>query len=256
MTDKKELTTNLISSFLILLSCCLLVALLINLRFQQDCATVIVGMLGVCAALYAPIAAFFFYDSWKEQKNYELKKELLVKLSELLSIQYLKIMKHARRADRLKEIENSEICIPNFNEAKSCYDTDLLNEMFSILKIYEAFTDNKSLMQYKENFDNHAFELETFLKNIEFHYSKYYQILEINIESNNTLTKTYRPERKEKVKFNIMNIKNSMEKEVEFENTDDEGKTHRYFKNYDQAHDDFESSYNDFTKEIAKELKL
>lgn len=77
---KKELKTNLISSFLILLSCCLTVALLINLRFHQDCATVIVGMLGVCATLYAPVAAFFFYDSWKIQAHYHLKQNLLLEL--------------------------------------------------------------------------------------------------------------------------------------------------------------------------------
>jgi len=73
---KKKLLINLVSSFLIILSICLVIALLINLRFHQDCATVIVGMLGVCATLYAPIAAFFFYDSWKEQHNKNVYSDL------------------------------------------------------------------------------------------------------------------------------------------------------------------------------------
>lgn len=66
---KKDLLIKLLSSLFILLSFCLAIALLINLKFRQDCATVIVGMLGVCATLYAPVAAFFLYDSWKDQHN-------------------------------------------------------------------------------------------------------------------------------------------------------------------------------------------
>lgn len=91
MSNKKELKTNLISSFLVLLSCCLGVALLINLWFQQDCATVIVGMLGVCAALYAPLAAYFFYGSWKDQHNTEIEQsyinEFLIRLRKIIYIQ-------------------------------------------------------------------------------------------------------------------------------------------------------------------------
>lgn len=207
------------------------------------------------ATIFAPIAAYFFYDNWKEQKNYELQKELMMKLSELVSTQFLKIMKHARRADRLKEVENSEIVIPNFSDAKYCYDTDLLNEMFAVLKIYEGFSNDESLKPYKDKFDNHAFELTTFLKKIEKKYSAYSSILEIVPESDMTQTKTYKIGQKQKVREKILNIKYIMESETEFENTDINGNINRYKITYDKAHDDFEQSYKDFIKTITNKMK-
>lgn len=76
----KRLLRNLISSFLILLSICLFISLLIILKFQEDCASVIVGMLGVCATLYAPISAFHFFGNWKNETVY---KDVLNAITEL-----------------------------------------------------------------------------------------------------------------------------------------------------------------------------
>ncbi|WP_180044486.1 MULTISPECIES: hypothetical protein [unclassified Acinetobacter] len=207
------------------------------------------------ATIFAPIAAYFFYDNWKEQKNYELKKELMIKLSELVSAQFLKIMKYARRADRLKEIENLEIIIPNFSDAKYCYDVDILNEIFAVLNIYEGISNDESLTAYKDKFDNHAFELTSFLKKIEKKYSEYTSILEIVPESTNSVTKTYNFGRQEKVINNILSIKSIMENEVDFENTDINGNINRYKTTYDKAYDNFETVYKDYIKAITNKMK-
>ncbi|TCB47339.1 hypothetical protein E0H80_16205 [Acinetobacter sp. ANC 4779] len=76
----KKLVRNLISSFLTLLSICLFIALLIILRFKQDSPLVIVGMLGVCATLYAPLSAFYFFGNWKNETVY---KDVLNAITEL-----------------------------------------------------------------------------------------------------------------------------------------------------------------------------
>lgn len=83
---QKKLLENLVSTFLILLSSCLFIALLIILKFQESCPEVIIGMLGVCATLYAPIAAFFFYDSWKEQTKYSKKLDFLLEIRQELRL--------------------------------------------------------------------------------------------------------------------------------------------------------------------------
>ncbi|NNH78311.1 hypothetical protein HLH17_11645 [Acinetobacter sp. ANC 5380] len=256
--DKKfSLIAKLIISYLLLLDFVILFYV-----FNTDPASdqtargaVFTNLLVWSATIFTPIAAYFFYDSWKDQKNYELQKELMMKLSELVSTQFLKIMKYARRADRLKEIENSEIIIPNFSEAKYCYDTDLLNEIFAVLKIYEGFSNDESLKPYKDKFDNHAFELTRFLKKIENKYSAYTSILEIVPESDMTQTKTYQPGRKQKVRGEIWSIRYIMESETEFENTDINGNINRYKITYDKAHDDFEQSYNDLIKAITNKMK-
>lgn len=222
---------------------------------QTARGAVFTNLLVWTATLYTPIAAYFFYDSWKEQKNYDLKKELMIKVSELVSAQFLKIMKYARIADRLKEIENSEIIIPNFSDVKYCYDVDILNEIFAILKIYEEFSDDESLKKYKDDFDNHAFELKTFLARIEKKYLAYTSILEIVPESDMTQIKNYKFGRKEKVRKEIWNIKDIMEIETEFENTDINGNVNKYKITYDQAHDRFEKSYKDFIKAITNKMK-
>lgn len=82
---EKKLLINLVSTFLILLSACLFIALLIILKFKESCPEVIVGMLGVCATLYAPVAAFFFYDSWKEQFYFMKREEAIEKYIEQVS---------------------------------------------------------------------------------------------------------------------------------------------------------------------------
>lgn len=148
---KKELQTNLISSFLILLSFCLVIALLINLKFQQDCATVIVGMLGVCATLYAPVAAFFLYDSWKEQKNFDTDLELLKECDE----------NHIRLKKELDIICNK------------------------IIKIYNEYENNKNYYiahsLYKKNLELESKYLDNFFIHISrylnFHEDKQFSLL-------------------------------------------------------------------------------
>ncbi|NUF13950.1 hypothetical protein HUN21_19190, partial [Acinetobacter oleivorans] len=89
----KELRNKLISVFLILLSICLCVALLIILKYGESCPEVIVGMLGVCATLYAPIAAFYLIDTWKEQVQHERALDLLIEVRSSFSMLHRAIMR-------------------------------------------------------------------------------------------------------------------------------------------------------------------
>lgn len=253
---KKDLLIKLLSSFFTLLSFCLAIALLINLKFRQDCATVIVGMLGVCATLYAPVAAYFFYDSWKDQKNYELKKELMIKLSELVSTQYIKIKKYAGMTDRLKKVKEYEIRLPSFYQSKHSYDSDLLNEIFSILEIYEGFSNDSSLKKYKNTFDTSAFALSVYLKNIEKKYEEYAKKLELDLDLSEISSRSYTEERRKKVERCIIYIELEMDKKLDFETIDDNGVViSRNPTTYDEAHDNFDNAYKVFLEKITKNMK-
>lgn len=152
---KKELQTNLISSFLILLSICLFIALLINLRFGEDCATVIVGMLGVCAALFAPTAAYYFYDAWKDQKQYELEKEIFEIMLDNLALSYYEMTQINTRIIRISKLlsDNLVVC-KNINEIVTTYNPSRFILIYAQLDKYGVIKNDLSLLILFREYEN------------------------------------------------------------------------------------------------------
>lgn len=258
INDKKvSLIAKLIISYLLLLDFVLLFYVFNTDPGSDQTAkgAVFTNLLVWSATLFTPIAAYFFYDSWKDQKNYELKKELMIKLSELVSTQYIKITKYARMTDRLKQVKEYEIRLPSFYKVKHSYDSDLLNEIFSILEIYEGFSNDSSLKKYKDNFDNSAFSLSIYLKNIEKKYEDYAKKLELNLDDSGVQSKSYTVESRQKVERCIIYIEIEMNKKLDFETTDINGVVSKNSITYDEAHDNFDKAYKDFLKQITKKMK-
>lgn len=245
--NKKKLKTNLISSFLILLSCCLAVALLINLRFHEDCATVIVSMLGVCAAFYAPVAAYFLYDSWKEQKRYEIIKELMIDIATILSDVYAKIEKSAILATSLKKIENDKVILNNLINSNNLRKADDLNKIYTLINLYENITNDKDLMKYKDNFDKTSFNLLFFLSKLDPLYVKYMDTLELQLEPIYIKTTDYKEGEKDKVEKLTFEIGCYLSNSLPVEKGNDDF-------TFDKNKENFNDAYKEFIKEISKRL--
>ncbi len=259
INDKKiSLIAKLIISYLVLLAFAFLFYVFNTDPSSDQTArgAVFTNLLVWSATIFTPIAAYFFYDSWKDQKNYELKKELMIKLSELVSTQYIKITKYARMADRLKHVKEYEIRLPSFYKSKHSYDSDLLNEIFSILEIYEGFSSDSSLKKYKNTFDTSAFALSVYLKNIEKKYEEYAKKLELDLDLSEISSRSYTEERRKKVEPCIIYIELEMDKKLDFETIDDNGVViSRNPTTYDEAHDNFDKAYKDFLKQITEKMK-
>lgn len=225
---------------------------------QSDQSTVLTNLLIWSATLYTPFLAYMAYTDWREQKNYELQKEIMLKISELVSEQFIKIAKHARKADNLKKVESEEVIISNFEEAQNCYNVNILNEIFVLLKLYENISDDKDLQEYKVKFSESSFELTTFLRKLSKEYSNYCAILEIDFEDENiSRFKSYTIERKHKVNQSqtIEKILNILKTELSFYRTDEDGTDTEYKIKYDNSYDNFNKSYNDFIREVTKRMK-
>ena len=258
INDKKiSLIAKLIISYLVLLAFAFLFYVFNTDPSSDQTArgAVFTNLLVWSATIFTPIAAYFFYDSWKDQKNYELKKELMIKLSELVSTQYIKITKYARMADRLKHVKEYEIRLPSFYKSKHSYDSDLLNEIFSILEIYEGFSSDSSLKKYKNTFDTSAFALSVFLRNIERKYDEYAKKLEFNLDDNRIQSKSYTVVSRQKVDRCIIYIEIEMDKKLDFETIDINGVVSKNSITYDEAHDNFDKAYKDFLKQITEKMK-
>lgn len=218
---KKKLLTNLVSSFLTLLSVCLLIALLINLRFHQDCATVIVGMLSVCATLYAPVAAFFFYDSWKDQKKYDLNKELLLEIDNILYSIYEEIGKHSRRAKTLKKVENEKVQLEKSLETRQLHFHKEINDLYQKIALFDALNDS-NLKDAQYNFCLIVFRLGIILDKIYQPYEQYSKILNMG-NSHLTCTSSYKANEKSKASNSIDNLITALDKKYDFSTENEDG---------------------------------
>lgn len=128
MTNK-PLTKKLIISTLLLIV--LIGALYFGIIFSvninaQEKATILISLLSFAATLYAPIAAFIFYDSWKSQTKFnrvtnniiELQKVLHDYVSSLKSLRQRIIFPHLRHkfekeddyTNNLKKLFDQKIC--------------------------------------------------------------------------------------------------------------------------------------------------
>ncbi|TCB55591.1 hypothetical protein [Acinetobacter terrae] len=216
---------------------------------QTARGAVFTNLLVWSATLYAPLAAFFLYDSWKEQKQYEITKELMIDVITVLSDLYIKIGKAINLAERLKEIDNDKITLQSFINAKELRNVDDLNKIYALIHLYENITGDKALMKYKSNFDKTTFEIETFLTKLDLLYLQYFESLDLKIESNFTRTQTYKKDEKAIVKNNIDAINNIFKNPMPFSNNEIP-----YDLSFDQSKKNFERSYENFIQKISEIL--
>lgn len=173
---KKDLLIKLLSSFFTLLSVCLAIALLINLKFRQDYATVIVGMLGVCATLYAPVAAYFFYDSWKDQKNYDFKKSLIENIIENYSSIHYSVLMNARYGKAVSEIDKELIVFQNFEKVSPSKNYSNPHTLvYANISIYEKLTGDEEVRKLYRWFESCTMTLDTIHMEIFQIYKDYYE---------------------------------------------------------------------------------
>lgn len=262
---KKKLLTNLVSSFLILISICLFIALLINLKFHQDCATVITGMLGVCATLYAPIAAFFLYDSWKEQKQYELEKQYAEDvLKAIISIKDQLTRKYYSFLNFKTYMEKKLIAINSlFSNEKTISISQQLNEAIAKFELLESISIKKPNKLLFENFEYSILLLNNYNNTFEEKYEKYYNLLPLNLK-NSSITMVLDKNNlsipnEENIKINLaenellrlFEIKLKMEINKHYE-----GELNYYEFSYKEYKDNFEADYQKLASELIKYIKV
>ena len=264
-TQKKKLLTNLTISFLILFSVCLCVALIINLKFSQDCATVITAMLGVCATLYAPIAAFFLYDSWKEQKQYDIEKQyaeeafkLVAHINNAISREYYSFK--SIKSDLFVHLVALNVLydkISDVNYSEKLYDLEAIFELINDISY------RKIDITFFREFEYIFILLRQKLKDTRGVYDEYYKELPENLKTTtnnqklNKNTYTYKMLKNDQLNNHEKSLMKHLNNKFQFQiDLYHEGNYIYYEYTLQELYENFELRYKELKNKKKKKIKV
>lgn len=179
MAKKLNLIAKLLITYLFILALCFLLYALVVLPHEgAEKVNAIIGLLGWSATIFAPVAAFFLLDSWKDQTKYNAQLELIANMIDELSQLSLKI--NAIRSDNkisaylyrmyfgnklVNEICNiPEFDIPNFSEIFQCIENIRIINLK--IFIYDNQLNSHVFMNKKLGFDSFT-RIEADIKGLE-----------------------------------------------------------------------------------------
>ncbi|EXB27427.1 hypothetical protein J537_0584 [Acinetobacter baumannii 1437282] len=157
MVKKVDLFGKLIITYTFILALCFLLYALVVLPVNgAEKVNAIIGLLGWSATIYAPIAAFFLIDNWKDQTKYNAT---LNYITDIISAQSL-------LSEKLNEIRsNKDVFIhltrilhdnpQNQNSYSEDLQTCSFTEIFSILENIRIL--NLKIMMYDSKLTSHIF---------------------------------------------------------------------------------------------------
>ena len=104
MSNKKELAEDLAGALVaIFVGCITFIVIIVNIPGTKEIdGALIANVFTGGVTLFAPIAAYYLLNSWKEQKRYEITKELMIDVATILSDVYEKIEKSAILANLIQ----------------------------------------------------------------------------------------------------------------------------------------------------------
>lgn len=217
----------------------------------KDHATLIIALIAATGSILSSLIIILFYDSWKDQKNYDLNKEILLSIDNIIFEIYNDLFKRINCLTVLHEIDKNKIHLENYDENKflSNYVNEL-NQLQSKIELYDAL-NNKNLKNHVSNFGGSIFKVVSISKTIYDSYEKFSKKIEIK-KINNTLSERYTNNEKLIFKSEIEAVKKAMSKKHRYHSLDYSIVT---FLNFDEAFIEFKNEYNTITEEIRKNLR-
>lgn len=175
---KVSLIFRLIISYVILLIFGFLVFLFTAVP-STDIASVSASLLSWTATLYTPVAAYLLYDSWKDQKSYELKKSLIENIIESLTATRYPMLKRIRHATSMTKINEKVIIFKNINSINNI-EGETLNHIkaYANIEIYEKLTNDKEIKNIYRWYESYCMRLNSLHRQISDIYQSYYQKLD------------------------------------------------------------------------------
>lgn len=171
MNKKINLIGKLSITYAFLLSLCFLFyALIVLPETGAEIVNAKVGLLGWSATIFAPIAAYFLLDSWKDQTKYNAKLDLLTKMVDELFqlstnidlirnnpdtfIYLLRMHNYSSKSDYEKEILGlkDEFQLPTFSLIKS--NLEKIRVLNLQIYIYDEFVSSHVFITANKGFDS------------------------------------------------------------------------------------------------------
>lgn len=161
MTPLQETSLGrlLIGVFVCILSYSLLIYIFIIYPLEGDKASSLASMFGFSAMLFAPVAAYFLIDDWKNPLNFSIendyKREILKKIRLIRPLEY--------KYDRLLSNYSLYKGNPGFTIPIDITDRDveelidLINELLGLIEEYYLLTEkDESIKDIKDRYYNYA----------------------------------------------------------------------------------------------------
>ena len=249
MSNKKELAEDLAGALVaIFVGCITFIVIIVNIPGTKEIdGALIANVFTGGVTLFAPIAAYYLLNSWKEQKRYEITKELMIDVATILSDVYEKIEKSAILANSLKNIKDDKVILNNLINTNNLRKADDLNKIYTLINLYENITNDKELMEHKNTFDEASFDVLFFLSKLDPLYVKYMDALELQLEPIYIKTTNYKEGEKDKVENLIFNINYYLNESLPARKGNDDF-------TFDKNKEKFNDAYKEFIKEISKRL--
>lgn len=140
---------------------------------QTSRGAVFTNLLVWTATLYAPIAAYFFYDSWKEQKSYDLEREQLSNALNQLSKISTDLYKSRSDIHQISKVATQIVYVPSYLKRKEFDYVHELFTLYSFINNYSQITNNEDLIKLYNKLEKGCYNFYSTKKNILNHYKKY-----------------------------------------------------------------------------------
>lgn len=199
INDKKvSLIAKLIISYLLLLDFAFLFYVFNTDPTSDQTArgTVLTNLLVWTATLFTPIAAYFFYDSWKDQKKYQINLDQIYKILERLTIIRSELLIMRSNISNMQNIDTNKSVnyIPKYLKKDINFNYRTIFEINSYTVNYTIFNDDEELEEEYKKLELKILLIPTIYDEVINRYHLYCQDLiqninEIEINKDNTYIK-------------------------------------------------------------------
>lgn len=163
MDKKIDLIAKLIITYIFILALCFLVYSLVVLPTSgAEKVNAIIGLLGWSATIFAPVAAFFLLDSWKDQTKYNANLELITEMVHVLS-EISNAISEVRQDTRVcTSLMKNILYNSKFNEdfEKEKFELPDFKNILSLLEKLRIL--NLKIYLYDDKVSSHAFMSKSF----------------------------------------------------------------------------------------------
>jgi hypothetical protein len=203
------------------------------------------------ATLFAPIAALILYDNWKIQKNYDLNKEILLSIDNIIFEIYNDLFKKINCLNLIHNIDKYKIEFENYEDNKNLSNyINELNQLQSKIELYDAL-NKKELKNHFVNFGGALYRVTNISSSVYDSYDKYASKIKIK-KTNNTISNRYKHHEKIMYKDEIEGVKEAIRKKHKYQSAD---YSTIMFLNFDEAFSQFIEQHNIIIKEVRDKIK-
>lgn len=176
MNKKINLIGKLSITYAFLLSLCFLFyALIVLPETGAEIVNAKVGLLGWSATIFAPIAAYFLLDSWKEQRKYELEYEYLSNILKNLKPIYEELIIIRGNSLIIKNTSEKLILYSEFITRNNLNFQNSLLVLYPDIKIYSKIKRDDYLENQYHEFDKRCFQIQMHYRFLIDFYNEYYE---------------------------------------------------------------------------------